>query len=249
MRVGAVVPAAGAGHRFGGQDSKLFVPVAGRPMLLHALQALQESPSIDAIVVVARPEDRVRIHALARGHRITKLSAVVPGAAARALSVAEGVMALGKDLEYVVVHDAARPCVAAGLIEQVVREAKQYGAVACGLPAAVTVKAVDDTQAVRLTLDREGLWLMQTPQAFRRDWWAEALTRIDSRRLEAMPDDVAVLEWAGYPVQLVAGHPWNIKVTTQEDLVLAEAILHARSSNGRRRGPSAPQSSLASVAT
>lgn len=106
-------------------------------------------------------------------------------------------------------------------------QAKRHGAVACGLPASLTVKAVDERKKVRLTLDRDALWFVQTPQVFRRDWFADALGQANGT-LDTFPDDAAVVESAGYTVRMIPGDPLNIKVTTREDLVLAEAILGKR---------------------
>ena len=235
--VGAVVPAAGKGERFGGLQPKLFIPLAGTPLILQTLRALQEAPVIEWIIVVGRPEDLARLQRLIRRHGLRKVSAVVAGGASRAESVARGVAALPQAARWVLIHDGARPCVSPSLIKSVVRQAIRSGAAVCGLPASVTVKSVDQANAVRLTLDREGLWLIQTPQVFRRDWIVEALARVDGR-LDRMPDDAAVLEWAGFPVRVVAGDPLNIKVTTKEDLLLADAILRSgkwKVEGGKRR--------------
>jgi 2-C-methyl-D-erythritol 4-phosphate cytidylyltransferase len=236
--VGAVVPAAGKGTRLGGRQAKAFVPLSGTPLILHALRALQEAPAIGWIAVVVRPEDRAHMQRLVRRDHLTKVSAIVRGGTSRASSVVRGVDALPPDAQWVVIHDGARPCVTRRLIERTALHAKRYGAVACGLPASLTVKAVDGHQQVRLTLDREGLWFVQTPQAFRRDWLSETLARLRQARsngagadlMSQFPDDAALLEWAGFAVRMVPGDPLNIKVTTPEDVVLAEAILRSRPS-------------------
>lgn len=225
--VGVVIPAAGKGERLGSRTPKAFVPLAGAPLILHVLRAFQASPAVGWMVVAVLAEDRARLQALARAHRLTKVCDVVAGGPSRSGSVARGVAALPAQAKWVVVHDAARPCLGRRLIDSVIAQARRHGAVACGLPASVTVKAVDVNQCVRMTLDREGLSLIQTPQAFRRDWWREAISRAD-HQLDGMPDDVALLEWAGFPVRIVSGDPLNIKVTTKDDLLLAEAILRAR---------------------
>ena len=225
--VGVVIPAAGKGERLGSRASKAFVRLAGEPLVLHALRAFQASPAVGWIVVAARVEDRARLQALVRAHRLTKVCDVVAGGASRSASVARGVAALPAQATWVVVHDAARPCLGPRFIESIITQAKRYGAIACGIPASVTVKAVDVNQRVRMTLDREGLSFIQTPQAFRRDWWVEAMSRVD-HQLDGMPDDVALLEWAGYPVRIVSGDPLNIKVTTKDDLVLADTIMQQR---------------------
>lgn len=225
--VGAVIPAAGTGARVGGRTSKAFIPLGGVPLIIHTLRVIQGAPSIRWIVVVARAEDRARVQQLLRRHRMTKVSAVVAGGPSRASSVARGVAALPPEAAWVVVHDGARPCVSRALIESVIAHARRHGAVACGLPASLTVKATDPTGTVRLTLDRDALWFVQTPQAFRRDWLSDAVSRVDGK-LDSMPDDAALLEWAGYPVRMISGDPLNIKVTTREDVLIAAMILRNR---------------------
>lgn len=218
------MPAAGQGRRLGSRQRKAFVPLADEPLILHVLRALQATPAIGWIVVVAHPEDLLRMRRLVQRQRLRRVSAVVAGGPSRARSVVRGVAALPSAAKWLVIHDGARPCVTPSLMTSVIRHAKRSGAAACGLPASVTVKAVDESGAVRLTLDREALWFVQTPQAFRRDWFQEALKRA-GEECEAMPDDVSFLEWAGFPVRMVPGDPLNIKVTTREDLLLAEFIL------------------------
>jgi len=225
--VGAIVPAAGAGIRFGNRARKLFVRVDGAPLLLHALRALEECPSVRWVVPVVRPEERAEVEALGRRHRLAKVLRPCLGGATRGESVARGLAALPQGARWVLVHDGARPCVSRLLIQRTVREARRRGAVACGVPADVTVKAADARGEVRLTLDREQLWFVQTPQVFRRDWLTEALAR-GAGQLGEFPDDAAVLEAAGFPVRMVPGDPLNLKVTTGDDLVLAEAILRRR---------------------
>jgi len=234
MDVAAIVPAAGSGRRFGQQASKVLMRVHGHPLLLHGLLALQASASIRWIIPVVRRQDRPRIETLLKRYRITKACAPCDGGSSRADSVRRGLAAVPREARWVLIHDGARPCVTEALIRRVVREAKTHGAAACGLPAAATIKAVDADQQVRLTLDRESLWLVQTPQMFDRAWLDTALQTVH-QRLEPFPDDAAVVEAAGFGVRMVTGDALNIKVTTRDDLLLAGAILERRGTVRRGR--------------
>ena len=236
--VAAIVPAAGAGTRLGAAAGKAFVPLAGVPLLAHTLRALQASPSIKWIVLVVRDVEQSRARALLERHRITKALPPRAGGTSRAESVANGFAAVPPEAGWVLIHDGARPCVSPGLIEQAVRAAKRHGAVACGLPASLTVKAADARGRVRATLDRTPLWFVQTPQVFRRAWFAAALGRVNGT-LHRFPDDAAVVEAAGFAVRMVPGDPLNLKVTTKEDLLFADAILKGSHAHRHRlRRPS-----------
>ena len=238
--VAAIVPAAGVGSRVGGRRNKLFLPLAGEPLLSHALRALQASAAVQWIAMAIRPEDQAQVDTLLRRCRITKALPSVPGGASRAESVASAFGGLPAGAKWVLIHDGARPCLTPALVSRLVSAAKRHGAVACGLPASLTVKAADEDRWVRVTLDRERLWFVQTPQVFRRDWFSEALARAGlakgcpwlnghaARALERFSDDAALVEAAGFAVRMVQGDPLNIKVTTKEDFLLAEAILQSR---------------------
>ncbi len=225
--VAAIVPAAGAGRRMGSAGGKLFVPLRGEPLLVHTLRVLQANPSVRWIVPVVRHRERARVEALLARHKITKALRPCLGGASRAESVARGFAALPREAAWVLVHDGARPCLTPALIRQAVQAARRRGAVACGLPAMLTVKSVNGARRVRETLDRTRLWFVQTPQVFRRDWFAQALARVNGS-LARFTDDAALVESAGFPVSMVPGDPLNIKVTTKEDLMLADTILRSR---------------------
>lgn len=224
MDVAAIVPAAGAGRRLQAGTRKPFVVVNGQPLLVHALRILQQHAAVRWIILAVRSEDRSRVDRLVSRYRITKALAPCLGGPSRAASVAKALAAVPQAAKWILVHDAARPCLSAQLLSRALRAATRYGAVACGLPATLTVKAVDQHQQVRLTLDRDRLWLLQTPQVFRRDWFEQAIAQAD-HQLEGFSDDAALLEAAGFPVRLIPGDPLNVKVTTTDDLFLAEAIL------------------------
>ncbi len=232
-RVAAIIPAAGAGTRLGGRTGKSFTPLNGQPLLVHTLQVFQQSPAIRWIVLVTRRGDVRAAARLLRHHRITKAIAPCVGGRSRAESVARGFAALPRQAQWVLVHDGARPCVSRRLVQDSVRAARRHGAVACGLPAMLTVKAVNPSREVQSTLERDQLWFVQTPQVFRRDWFAQALAQAD-HGLGRFPDDAAVVESAGFPVRMIPGDPLNLKVTTRGDLVVAEAILARRTNRVSR---------------
>ncbi len=223
----AIVPAAGLGTRFGGRARKLFASIGGKPLLAHTLLVLQAADAIQWIQVVVRPAERSGIRRLIARYRITKALVPCAGGASRSESVANGFRVLPSGARWILVHDGARPCVSHRLIQSAVRAARHRGAVACGLPAPLTVKDVKPSGEVRATLDRRRLWLVQTPQVFRRDLFAAALSRARNG-FDRFPDDAAVVEAAGVRVWMVPGDSLNIKVTTREDLIFAEAIIRAK---------------------
>jgi 2-C-methyl-D-erythritol 4-phosphate cytidylyltransferase len=257
MQVAVIVPAAGAGRRFGppprpasdrgrggrrarragrGRSAGKSLAVAqGVPLLVHALRIFQRHPAVRWIVVAVRAPEQAPVRALLKRFGISKALPPVVGGASRGESVLRAFASVPASARWVLVHDAARPCVTGGLVARTLQAARRHGGAACGLPVGLTVKAVDDQGRVRLTLDRERLWAAQTPQAFRRDWLAQALQRVSANGLAHFPDDASIVEAAGFPVRMVPGDPLNLKVTVREDLVLAEAILARRQATGHRQ--------------
>jgi len=222
--VGAVVVAAGRSARMGGLD-KLFAPLGGRPLLARTLAAFQECAAVRRVVLVLAAENLAQGLALAEEEGLSKVRTVCLGGRRRQDSVWEGLEALGP-CDWVVVHDGARPLVTPQLIEEGLAAARETGAAVCALPAQDTVKRVDEQGRVLSTLERRRLWLVQTPQVFRCDILREAHER--SRRTAT--DDAALVERLGYRVQVYPGSPRNLKVTTPEDLALAEALLKSQTS-------------------
>lgn len=220
----AIVVAAGRSERMRGTD-KIFVPLAGRPLLAWTLAAFQRCDAIDAVVLVASADAFARASVLVREWRFTKVDAVVAGGAHRQASVRAGLDA-APAADRVVVHDGARPLLTPELVIQTLHAANDTGAALCGLPARDTVKRVLGARVVE-TYDRDAIWLAQTPQAFDRALLAEAHARADG----AATDDAALVEAMGREVRIVEGASWNIKVTTPEDLVIAEALLRERFAN------------------
>jgi 2-C-methyl-D-erythritol 4-phosphate cytidylyltransferase len=227
--VGAVVVAAGRGTRMGAADRKTFLPLAGKPVVVHALEAL-EAAGVAEIVLVAAAEDAERAEALCREYGLSAVRRVVPGGAERPHSVREGLLALGA--EWAIVHDGARPLVAPGVIRRCVEAARRAGGAVAAVPVKDTIKLADAAGMVEATPDRSRLWAVQTPQVFRR---ADLLRAIDAALADGFvaTDDASAAERLGIPVQLVMGDYRNIKITTPEDLELAELWLGGRTASGR----------------
>jgi 2-C-methyl-D-erythritol 4-phosphate cytidylyltransferase len=220
-RAVAVVPAGGAGTRMGGRRPKQYLTVGGAPLLVLTLRALARCRALDGIVVAA-PVDRVdATRELLRRFRVPRVLSVVPGGAERQDSVREGLQAVPPDAAWIVVHDAVRPFVTPALVERVLAAAHVPGAASCGWPVRETVKRVKDA-VVETTLPREGLWLTQTPQAFRRELLREAHEKALRDGYEAT-DDAMLVERVGGRVAMVEGLPKNLKIPTLDDLKTARA--------------------------
>ncbi|MHB8375945.1 MAG: 2-C-methyl-D-erythritol 4-phosphate cytidylyltransferase [Dehalococcoidia bacterium] len=219
----AVIVAAGTSERMGGID-KVYTPLMGRPLIVWALGAFRTCDAVDGVIVVAPARGVVRMEALVREWRMTKVRAVVAGGAHRQASVRAGIEA-AEGAAIVAVHDGARPLVTPELIARGVDIARQTGAAICAVPARDTVKHVEgDPPEVRQTLDRARTWLVQTPQVFDRALLLEAHRRAGAQAT----DDAALVEALGHSVRVYEGAPWNLKVTAPDDLIIAEALLRAR---------------------
>lgn len=216
----AIVPAGGLGVRMGSRRPKQYLRLGGAPILVATLRALGRARGLDGIVV-AVPEGQVAAtrRLLAR-RRVPKILEVVAGGADRQESVWRALQRVPDGARWIVVHDAVRPFVTGALVERV-RAAAARGAATCGIPVRETVKRVKDG-AIEATVERQGLWLTQTPQVFARDllWEAHEKARRDGF---AGTDDAVLVERLGTTVAMVPGLAQNLKITTPEDLRTARA--------------------------
>jgi 2-C-methyl-D-erythritol 4-phosphate cytidylyltransferase len=228
MRVAALVLGAGRGERLGYALPKAFVPVAGRPLIAHAVAALAAVPDIDLLVPVVPDACRERFDALAPDLRLGgRLAAAQAGGAERQDSVRAGLAALPRDVEVVAVHDAARPLVDPEAVREVIAEAARRGAALLAAPVADTIKRVRDGCVVE-TPPREECWAAQTPQAFRVELLREALEKAAAEgRLGT--DCSQLVEALGVEVRVVASDPGNLKVTGPADLARVARALEGRS--------------------
>jgi 2-C-methyl-D-erythritol 4-phosphate cytidylyltransferase/2-C-methyl-D-erythritol 2,4-cyclodiphosphate synthase len=239
MRCAGIIVAGGKGHRFGGEPKQLRL-LRGQPLLVHAAWALRRAPGIEALVVVL-PADLVeRCEALLGEHGLGEC-VVCAGGAERVDSVAAGLAAAPASCDGVAVHDAARPLLEAQLVARLIAAADADGAAIPALRAHDTVKlagAQDERASVEQTLDRERVWLAQTPQVFRRELLERAFAEWRSAGQPPVTDDAMLCELAGIPVTLVEGDPKNFKVTLPADLAQAEREL------ANAQPPSAPRSGI-----
>jgi len=206
---------------------KAFLPLAGKPLLVHTLTAIERSPVVGAGIMVATPGRQRESRELLRRHGPFRLDwLVVDGGEERQDSVRLGLAQIDEDCEIVIVHDGARPFVRAELIAQVVEAAAAGGGAVAAIAASDTVKRVSPDGRVTETLARTDLRLAQTPQAFRTDLIRRAHAWAHGAGVRAT-DDAALVEAVGGRVQVIDGDPCNIKITTPADLLLAEAIVRA----------------------
>jgi 2-C-methyl-D-erythritol 4-phosphate cytidylyltransferase len=220
--VGVVVVAAGQGSRLGGEVPKQFLPVGGIPVLLRAIRPFASHPEVARVVVVLAPAHAERppeFLAPLAGSGLT----IVAGGRERSDSVAAGLRALPSDCEIVLVHDGARPFVERSVIDAVIAHARTGEGAVAAVPVSDTLKqqATDDPTRVSGTVSRDGLWRAQTPQGFPRRLLEQAYAR--ARQVPAT-DDASLVEACGATVRLVPDSSRNVKITTREDLALAEAL-------------------------
>jgi 2-C-methyl-D-erythritol 4-phosphate cytidylyltransferase len=221
-----ILPAAGRSSRFKDQSyKKVFAPLANKAVWLHSAERFLGRKDVAQTILVISPEDRADF-AFKFAANIAILGIeVIDGGAERADSVAAALARVKPDIDYVCVHDAARPCLADPWVDQVFAAAQKNGAAILAVPVAGTLKRVDrERHTIEETVSREGLWEAQTPQVFRRELLLEAYAK---RGDFNATDDAQLVERIGQKVSVVLGSPINMKITTKEDMRLAEHALKA----------------------
>jgi 2-C-methyl-D-erythritol 4-phosphate cytidylyltransferase len=222
----AIIVAAGRGTRMGPNIDKLWLEVAGRPVIAHTWHQFDAAPSIQEIILVVRDGMQPHFTELAGKCGFAKPFRLVAGGAERQDSVWNGLAALGPNAEIVAIQDAARPCTTAALIAATVQAARETGAAVAAQPVADTIKESVDGQTIARTIDRSKLWSVQTPQTFRVEVIRRAITAARTQNL-VLTDDTAACELIGQPVRLVRGEAPNPKVTVPADLPLIESLLQS----------------------
>lgn len=220
----AVIVAAGSGRRMGMSISKQFLRLGEKEILAHTMEQFEKSAAVHEIILVTGQENFERIHRMAAAYGWKKLAAVVEGGAERQDSIWNGLSRTSQDAEIVLLHDGVRPFVTEEMIQQSIQTALETGACAVGVPVKDTIKICGTDGMALETPDRSCLWQIQTPQTFRREVIFQAFEKARKDGFIAT-DDTSVAEYAGFPVKVIPGSYRNIKITTQEDLLIAKAFL------------------------
>ena len=227
--ISVIIAASGSGQRLGGGVPKQFRLIGAKPVLAYTLDVFAGMDVVCEIVVAVPAAYVAHTHEMVVRHGCAKRVIVVPGGANRAESVYVALKQLSKDTETVLIHDGVRPFVTEDLVHAVADAARRYGAAVAGNLLTDTLKQVDENGMVQSTPDRARFWRAQTPQGFTYSLLVQAYAQgMEDGILGKSTDDSWLLERLGVPVQMVEGPTGNIKITTQEDLVLAEMLLGQR---------------------
>ena len=222
--VSAIIVAAGKGTRMGPDRDKLFLEVAGQPVIAHTWRRFAQAKDVDEIILVVRDGMQRAFQDLATQYQLKKPYRLAVGGAERQDSVWNGLHTLSRESEIVAIQDGARPCTTEALITATISAARETGAAVAAHALTDTVKETSDGKTITRTLDRSRLWAVQTPQTFRVEVIRRALSAVREKRLQ-VTDDTAACELIGQPVRLVASLTPNPKVTVFADLAYVELLL------------------------
>ncbi len=235
--VSAIIVAAGSSRRMG--FDKLFTPLAGKPVIWHTLKAFSECREIDEIVVVAREDRLGEFEKLLAAEKMPKVKNVIAGGNERHDSVWNGLQAVASEgCQFVAIQDGARPLTTPKLIRAVLDMARIHGAACCASPIPDTVKRASVEQMVQESVERTGLWAMQTPQVFSAGLILQAYASVMAKR-ELVTDEVSAVQKLGKKIALYKNEDWNFKITFPHDIELAEHVLTVRAS---KKSPKAAKS-------
>ena len=230
MKADAVIVSAGKGLRFMEGKKKQFYFLRGKPILAHTLDKFETCSLIRSVRLVVGQEDMdYCLKEIVEKYRFQKVSKIVPGGKRRQESVRNGIDALPKDADIVAIHDGVRPFITRAMIEDSIHSAVRNGAVVLAMPVKETIKVSNPNGTVLKTLDRESLWQIQTPQTFQVNIIKEAYYRATEEGFVGT-DDASLVERIGVKVHILPGSYTNIKITTPEDLLLANLILKMNAS-------------------
>lgn len=227
-----VIPAAGQGKRMNAGKNKLFIELSGIPIIIHTLRVFEADPMCQGIILSINPQEEAIFSKLVDTYALKKVKKLVPGGAERQQSVFNGLKQVETDI--VLVHDGARPFIQEDLIHQLTEAASLHTGAVVAVPVKDTIKKVQD-QTVVETVERSSLWAVQTPQAFPVSILSKAHQMAEDEHFLGT-DDASLLERIGQQVVIIEGDYDNIKITTQEDLYFAEAILQKLANIKKNKG-------------
>lgn len=224
MSICAIIAGGGRGLRMATSINKQFLEIDNKPIIAHTLEKFQDCPLIDDIKIVV-PEDWLDyvLKNIVEKYKISKVNKIIKGGTTRQESVFNALNALNEDISTVVIHDAVRPLIQPDLLEKVVLKGQETGAAILAVRAQETIKKVT-TNIVDKTLNRNSIWLVQTPQVFEKELILQAYKKAKQEKIAAT-DDSALVERSGYSVHVVEGNYTNIKITNPSDLDLAKFLL------------------------
>jgi len=221
----AIIVAAGSSRRMG--FDKLFAELAGKPVIAHSIDAFEKCAQVTEILIVAREERIPDFEKMVKEQKFQKVVKIVGGGEERHFSVWNGLQSVSAQTDYVAIHDGARPLVTPALIKQCIALAEKEGAVSCSAPIPDTVKRASTDQMVTESIERSGLWAMQTPQVFSSGLILQAYASIIAKN-EHVTDEVSAVQKLGKKIALLRNDDWNLKITFPRDLEMAEHILQMR---------------------
>lgn len=227
MFVSVIIAAAGNSTRYGTGKSKQFLILDNTPVLIKSIQAFEEIDDVKEIIVTARKQDFDIIEDFIAQYGVRKVKHIVEGGATRQDSIYAAVEKVDEKANLVAVHDGARPLIKRKVIESVIQKADEVDVAACAVPVKDTIKIIDSSGKIVTTPERDALRAVQTPQVFRLSLYKEAIEKAVSDGKQ-YTDDCQLVESMGYPVYLVDGDYENIKITTPDDLLVAEKFLYER---------------------
>ena len=230
--VSAIIVAAGSSRRMG--FDKLFAKLDGKPVLWHSLKAFSDCPEVDEILIVTKDEGMDEVAALVAAEKLKKVTKVISGGAERHISVWNGLQAVSaRGSEYVAIHDGARPLTTPALIKACLDLAQIHGAACCASQIPDTVKRASVEHMVTESVERTGLWAMQTPQVFSSGLILQAYAALMAKH-EMVTDEVSAVQKLGKKIALLKNDDWNFKITFPHDLELAEHVLELRAKKRRK---------------
>ncbi|MEK7306513.1 MAG: 2-C-methyl-D-erythritol 4-phosphate cytidylyltransferase [Nitrospirota bacterium] len=224
MKVTALIPSAGIGKRMGTERPKQFLTINGLPMLVYTLKVFDVLPEVDEIILIVHKGDEGYCEKIIEGCKLKKVLKIVFGGKTRQESVYNGLKEVSDETGIVVIHDAVRPFVTPEIIRKSIKTARYSDGAVAAIPVRDTMKYAGDKGIIERTVSRSNLWLAQTPQTFRLEIIKEAYHRAYLDNFSAT-DDSSLVERIGYKVKVIEGSYSNIKITTPEDIILAQRML------------------------